>query len=183
MKLRSILIPAALCAALAGTAWATLARPSAPGPVAIGEPHAILKRWEGTWDGQVSMAMAPGQTSPGTEVNRLIGGLWLVSEFKGDFMGMPFEGLGITGWDAENEVYTQTWVDSMSPALSTSEGSWNAEAGVLSFTGQGVDMLGQPAEQRGVTTWKGDDAMTVEMSMGGEPFMTIEYTRRVPQDE
>ena len=57
-----------------------------------------LEAWVGTWDAEVSMM---GQTTKGTETCRIeCGGHWLVTEHSGSFMGAPFQGKGLTGYDA-----------------------------------------------------------------------------------
>jgi len=38
-------------------------------------------------------------TMNGTETSTLVAGRWLVTEFRGEMMGMTFEGRGISGWD------------------------------------------------------------------------------------
>jgi len=54
-----------------------------------GPEHEILKKSVGTWDATVE-EMAPGapaKTSKGTETAKLVGGLWLVSDFKSEMAG------------------------------------------------------------------------------------------------
>ena len=172
MKLRTVLLSAGSLA-LAATTWAALQEGGMPGP---GKQHEILKRMDGSWEAEYTMAMMPDQVVHATEVNRLIGGMWLVSDFEADYMGMPFEGHGVTGWDPVKEQYVQTWVDSMSAHMSMSYGTLDEAADVIEYRGVGYDMMGNPTESRSVVTL-GEDAMEVEMFMGGEPFMTIRYTR------
>src|SRR5690349_20863329 len=63
-----------------------------------GEPHAKLAAHAGTWDtvGKFWMkAGEPPMESKGeAKFSMLLGGRVERQEFKGDFMGMPFEGLG-----------------------------------------------------------------------------------------
>ena len=70
-------------------------------------PTKVLAASEGTWDAEITTTV-PGpdgkietQTSKGVETNRLLAGKWLLSDFKGDFFGMAFEGHGQTGYDAK----------------------------------------------------------------------------------
>ncbi|MCE9595498.1 MAG: DUF1579 domain-containing protein [Planctomycetes bacterium] len=75
-----------------------------------------LEAWVGTWDAEVTMM---GQTTKGTETCRIeCGGHWLVTEHTGSFMGMPFQGKGLTGWDAAKGAYTGVWVDSSGGPMS-----------------------------------------------------------------
>ena len=133
---------AALFAAGPGSAWAQQDMPPMPKP---GPEHEILKMDAGTWDAVVEMFAAPGQppaTSKGTETSALMGGLWLVSEFKGDMMGSPFEGRGIFGYDLTKKKYVGVWVDSMSAGIAHVESTYDATTktmtGTFTFTRAGI---------------------------------------------
>src|SRR5262245_26581524 len=89
--------------------------PSA-GTAAISPELKRLEAWVGTWDAEISMM---GQVTRGSEVCRLeCGGYWLVTEFAGSFMGQPFQGRGLTGFDAAKGSYTGAWVDSTGGPMS-----------------------------------------------------------------
>src|SRR5215204_428147 len=74
-----------------------------------GEPHKMLAKSNGTWNGEVTMWMAPDSpavTSKATMVNKMImDGRYQVSEAKGNMMGMPFNGMSITGYDNHKKVF------------------------------------------------------------------------------
>jgi hypothetical protein len=58
---------------------------------------------------------APPTTSKGVSmVKSICNGLYLVDEFKGDFMGQPFDGFGVHGYSKEKGKYFGFWCDSMS---------------------------------------------------------------------
>ena len=65
-----------------------------------GPEHEILKMDDGTWDAIVEFTLGPGappMTSKGVEVNTVgCGGLCLITDFKGEAMGAPFHGHGVT---------------------------------------------------------------------------------------
>src|SRR5687768_8662814 len=107
------LVPAAAFAAAHQEKPAAEQGMSMPKP---GPEHAALKQDVGTWDATVEMWMEPGKpptTSKGTEVNTMgPGGFWLLTAFKSEMMGAPFEGHGMTGYDPAKKVYVSTWVDS-----------------------------------------------------------------------
>src|SRR5688500_16062582 len=67
--------------------------PPKPGP-----EHDILKKDAGIWDATIQEMTEPGappKESKGVETNTLAcGGLWLVTDFKGEMMGQPFQGHG-----------------------------------------------------------------------------------------
>src|SRR5262245_12044512 len=82
-------------------------------------PIKVLARQEGEWDADISTTVPNPdgkvqiQKSKGVESNRMLGGKWLLSDFKGDLFGMKFEGHGQTGFDTKKGKYIGTWVDSM----------------------------------------------------------------------
>jgi Protein of unknown function (DUF1579) len=158
--------------------------PPAPKP---GPEHELLKRDVGVWDATVEMQGPPGTppaVSKGTETVSLIGGgLWLLTEFKGEMMGQAFEGRGATGYDPNKKKYVGTWVDSMSTGLSLVEATLDASKKVLTGTMETTDPTGAPTKMKEVTEWKDADnrLFTLYMALpdGKElPVMTITYKRR-----
>src|SRR5260370_28344655 len=96
------------CAAGVLVAPAAVAQ-EAPKP---GPEHALLKRAEGTWDATLKFG---DQESKGTMTYKMgLGGLWLVSDFKGEVMGAKFEGKGMDTYDPAQKKYVNVWFDSMS---------------------------------------------------------------------
>lgn len=99
--------------------WAEVSTP--------GDAHRKLDDLVGTWDAEMKMWMqGPGSVpsvTKGTSVNTwVLGGRYLRQEYKGEFMGMPFEGIGYTGYDNHNKRYFSIWIDNSSTQLSTMSG-------------------------------------------------------------
>ncbi|RMF39036.1 MAG: DUF1579 domain-containing protein, partial [Planctomycetota bacterium] len=95
---------------LAGsTCWA---QPPEPGP-----EYRILKKDVGRWIAKMKMWEGPGDPieAEGTEINRMVGPYFVVSDFKVELNGQPFAGHGVFGYDAEKKKYVGSWIDSMSP--------------------------------------------------------------------
>ena len=89
--------------------------PAMPKP---GPEHAVLKDEAGSWDATVESFAAPGQPpmlSKGIETGTMVGGFWLVSDFKSEMMGQPFLGHSTLGFDPAKKKYVSTWIDSMTP--------------------------------------------------------------------
>jgi hypothetical protein len=158
--------------------------PPAPKP---GPEHEILKRDVGVWDATVEMQGPPGTppaVSKGTETVSLMGGgLWQITEFKGEMMGQAFEGRGATGYDLNKKKYVGTWVDSMTTGLSTVEGTLDSSKKVMTGTMEGTDPTGAVSKMKEVTEWKDADNRTFTLIMplpdGKEiPIMKITYKRR-----
>lgn len=153
-----------------------------PGPA-----HEVLKADVGVWDATVESWPNPGgppMTSKGTETVALVGGLWMVSDFKADLMGMSFEGHGVTGWDPGKKKYVGTWVDSMSSGISLSESDYDPAKKTMTGLFEGPDMNGSVQKMRAVTEWKDADTRVFSMYglAGGQEQLglRITYKRRKP---
>lgn len=149
-----------------------------------GPEHELLKSDVGTWDAMVEMLDGtPSPPSKGVEINTLLGGMWLVSDFKSEMMGMPFQGHGISGWDPARKKYVGNWVDTMAAGISHFEGTYNAATKTLTSSMEGPDMTGKMTKMRTTSVWTGKDARVFTMYAPGKdgkeaPTMRIKYTRR-----
>ena len=98
--------------------WQAASTPSAA--------HAHLMSMVGTWRATATFTMAPGappQVSSGSSVHRLVlGGRFLEQVYKGTSMGMPFEGLGFTGYDNVQQRYVGAWMDTFGTGIMRSHG-------------------------------------------------------------
>jgi hypothetical protein len=98
--------------------------------------------------------------------------------------GMPFNGVGVTGFDNVIGKYVWTWIDNMGTGIMTGVGTADASGKVLTMIGTMNDpMTGKPSKSRMVTTIIDDDHHTFEMfgtPPGGKKevkMMTIDYVR------
>jgi len=121
--------------------------------------------------------------SKGTETNTLVGGLWLVTDFKSDMMGQPFQGHGVNGWDPNKKKYVGTWVDTLSTGLGLSESTYDSATKTMTGTFEGPDPTGQIMKMKAVTVLK--DANTRVFTMSGPgpdgkdmTYMRITYQRK-----
>jgi hypothetical protein len=106
---------------------------------AVGEQHKLLADYmAGQWEFTNKMWMEPGadpMESKGTCTSRMIlGGRFIETSHKGDFMGEPFEGIGITGYDNMKKKYIGTWVDNMGTCIISVEGSYDAGSKTFTYT-------------------------------------------------
>jgi hypothetical protein len=176
--------PIALAAAvLVAGAGAVLAQ-ELPKP---GPEHKVLEMDAGTWDATVEMFMAPGAppaTSKGTETNTIgCGGLCLISDFKGDFGGMPFHGHGTSTWDPAKKKFVGTWTDSMSAGISMGESTYDPAAKKATGWMEGPDMTGKVVKSRSVVEYKDANTRVMQMFTTGPdgkevPTMKISYTKK-----
>jgi hypothetical protein len=167
----------ALCAA--GLMFVPAVRaqePPKPGP-----EHALLKQLEGNWEATISFG---GMESKGTMTYKMeLGGLWLVSNFKGDFGGMQFRGKGLDGYDPAKKKYIGVWVDSMSTTPMISEGTFDKDGKVLTMVGDGPGPDGKPTKHKMVSEMRDKDTMVMTMSSPDsdgkdQVMMTINYKRK-----
>lgn len=156
-------------------------RAVAQGPVAPGPEHEGLKRLAGEW---VANIKGEGGVSRGTMVSKIeCGGLWLVTDFKGDFGGMSFHGRGLDGYDPAAKKYVSVWVDSTITKPMFFEGTMDKAKKTLTLTADGIGMDGKPAKFKSVTHYPDDDHQTFTMYVTGadgaeQKMMTIEYVRK-----
>lgn len=147
------------------------------------EHHKHLERFVGEWDTKVKVWMdpaAPAMESAGRMSQRMeFGGRYLYSQYKGEFMGQPFTGVALTGFNNATKKHEGFWVDSMSTAMSVTTGTCDSEGGVFTFTGERDDpMTGGKVKTREVMTFKGADTYTQEFfeSHDGAETRTMEIT-------
>ena len=143
--------------------------------------HKLLHRCVGTWDATMNMM---GQASKGTMVVELgPGGFTTISHFKGDMLGMTFEGRGIDGYDATKKKFVSIWTDNMIPAPMFTDGTWDEKTQTMSMFGEMSDMTGKMAKHRLATTYTGADAMDFRVyALGADgketPSFDIHYARK-----
>jgi hypothetical protein len=183
-----------IAALVATTAVAAIAWRSSPSEPQQGAPpslvtpeHKLLEKYVGTWDAELAMPAPQGQPavkSPGKSTCRLTGGgLWLVSDFESTFMGMPFSGHEVFGYDAHDKKYVLNWVDSMSSSFSTGDLSFDAKSRTFEGTIHGRDEKGAAITWRQADVWKDDDTRDWTMYSKGPDGkeaveLTIHYKRR-----
>jgi len=154
--------------------------PPMPKPTAH---HEAMKKGVGVWDVVMKMTGPDGKPveSKGTWTSRMLGEFWCVSDFKGDMMGMPFQGINLRGYDADKQKHVAVWVESTAPEMSLSEGECSDNCRKITLWSTGKDpVTGQPTRWKMVTEGKSDDEFVLTMSSegktGGEMVMT--YTRK-----
>src|SRR5687768_11339230 len=111
---------------------------------AVNEQHKQLAAGAGKWKSKVSMTMKPGDTpmtSEGVATRSMaMDGRVLVESFEGSFMGQPFKGHGMFGYDNVTGKYWSTWNDNMSTGIMLSQGTAD-EKGVVTLTGEVMDPM------------------------------------------
>lgn len=154
---------------------------------APGETHKMLAKSAGNWTANVTMWMQPGAapvTSTAQATNEMImDGRYLRTTNKGTMMNMPFEGIGITGYDNVKKQFVNSWIDNMGTGIMTMTGQWDAANKSIVFNGTMADPVsGKDIAFREVWQFSDDDHQVMEMyyPIGGKDFKTMEikYTRK-----
>jgi hypothetical protein len=153
--------------------------------------HKVLAQQEGEWVADVTLTVPgpDGNTttakSKGVETNRLLGGKWLLSNFKGEFFNMPFEGHGQNGYDAKKGKYVASWVDSITSRIEHLEGTYDEKSKTLTMSGETEEPgSGKPMKLRMETQFKDDGTRTFTEYVQAEgqkeftKLMEVTYTKR-----
>jgi len=142
-----------------------------------GPEHEVLKKLEGTWDATMKFM---GQESKGTMTYKMeVGGIWLASNFEGDFGGAKFYGKGLDSYDAGKKKYVSVWVDNMITTPMLMEGTYDKDKKQMTMSGDGPGPSGT-VKFKSVTTFQDDDNIVFDMHMGDskDAAFTIVYKRK-----
>lgn len=157
---------------------------SAKAPPKVGPEHAVLHRDLGSWDAEVACA-APGMPASkdrGSEtVTATCNGRWTWSDFRGQLMGMPFEGHALVGYDPQQKQYLALWIDSMSATAALTAGTFDAATKSFALTGSCTCPLGKPMTIAESVRRFDDDTRSAKMEFtteGQTTTMEITYRRR-----
>lgn len=182
MTVLTTVLTLVLCIALPLALIPALADARAPqGPPRPGPEHAQLAAQAGTWDAEVELM---GEKSRGLETSTMrCGGFWLITDFKGEAFGGPFEGHGAMGFDPAKQKFIGTWVDSMGGGLTMMEGTASADGKVLTCYSEGPDPTGKVVRSKHVTTIVNQNQRTYAISSPGADgkeavTLRITYTRK-----
>ncbi len=147
--------------------------------------HARLMPMVGTWHATTTFRMAPEApetVSEGSSVHRLVlGGRFLEQLYKGTSMGMPFEGMGFTGFDNVRRKYIGVWMDTFGTGLmhSISTGTPNDQR--IDFTCEAIEPSGDKRIFEAIVRISGHEKHSYEMWTNGDKgmyrVMLIEYER------
>lgn len=152
-----------------------------------GKYHELLENFVGNWSASVSMWMdpkAPPIVSKGQATFKLIfEGRFLYGDFLGEFMGAPFKGINIMGYDNVKKEFFSIWLDNSNTGLLSSTGKYDADTKKFHFRAEMFDPLsGQTMEMREEAYFSSKDeyiSVTYAKFKDGEEFknMEMKYTR------
>lgn len=105
-----------------------------------GENHKHLQPLIGSWNTSTKIWMGgpgtpPMETKGTAQCRWVLGGRFVQEVYKGEFMGQPYEGLGMTGYDNFKNMYIASWADTAGTQLLTSKGQRDPSGKVFTFYG------------------------------------------------
>jgi len=113
----------------------------------MGKPvvqHAKLAAFTGKWDQTQKHWMEPTAPPMISEAKysseMIMGGRYMVDHVESEFMGTPFEGRGITGYDRAAKRFFSVWYDSFGTGLMITYGDFN-DKGELVMEGEWSDPM------------------------------------------
>jgi hypothetical protein len=161
---------------------AAYAKAATPGPA-----HKRLDAFVGSWTYTGQMFMDPSK--PPTEIKGTCETKWMLdgrfqeTHVRGDFFGQPFHGIATLGYDNTQQRYVQTWVDTMTTAITVSTGQADAAGTTLTLVADEVcPLTKEKFKSRQVTRVTGPDSYEEEFYRvqpdGKEvKMMALKFTR------
>ncbi len=161
-------------------AMEAMAKASAPG-----EAHKKLDALAGKFTVKSKMWMDPSkppeESAGSSERKWIMGNRYLQESYQGMFMGQPFEGMGIQGYDNVTKKYFGSWIDSGSTAMTLARGTMSGNA--IKYKGMMSDpMMGKEVPYTMNMVIADNDHHKLEMwgpGPGGKEmkWMELSYTR------
>jgi hypothetical protein len=109
-------------------------------------------------------------------------GRYVVGHYSGMMMGMPFNGMDITGYDNALKAFQNVWIDNMGTGMMITEGFIDKDANTITYKGKMVMPDGSKADVKNVVTILDKDHSTfemfVDMGSGETKSMEIKYKRK-----
>lgn len=151
-----------------------------PGPM-----HKILANNVGQWKGEITLWMDPSQPPTKLEstaiCESLFDGKYFQTKYSGEMMGMPYNGLEITGFDNAKKKFFSSLIDNMGTGIMTLEGTYDEATKTITFIGSETDFSGKDMKVRETMKSIDNDNMLFEMFMdqgaGEMKSMEVKYTR------
>jgi hypothetical protein len=155
---------------------------AAPGP-----HHEAFKSRVGEYTAAITMWQAPG-TEPAVSKGKstytlALGGRFLTQNYEGEFMGMPFVGMGVSGFDTVKGKHTVYWIDTMGTQALYCEGDCTDKCMKETYVFSMTDPVTKGENKvKMVTTIKSKDQHVMEwygIGPDGKESKTMEivYTR------
>lgn len=149
-----------------------------------GPRHQWLAKYTGTWEAEISQWMdatsPPTKTTAKEEVSMAMNGLYQVSNFSSNMMGMPMTGQSTLGYDNAKKKFVSTWIDNLGSGIVMMTGDYDEATKTLSLKGTQTDpVTGNDAGIRQEVKFTDDNTYTMTMygdGMDGKEMKFMEGT-------
>jgi hypothetical protein len=154
---------------------------------APGAPQKLLESMAGSWTtknkGWMEPDKPPMETKGSSEQKMIFGGRYLQQDYSGDMMGMPFNGMGLMGYDNQTRKYVTAWIDSMSTGIFLFKGTVGRDGKTITQTCRFLDPVQGSMQYRFVTKIVDNNTFMAEMHSIGKKgkemkMMEMTYTRK-----
>jgi len=147
-----------------------------PGPMhqmmakSVGEWKTINKYW-------MDPTSEPMVTEGTATIEMILGGRYQFAKHTGMVMGMPMEGMSLTGYDNTSGEFTSIWIDNLGTGTAVAKGKYDEATGLLNMNGSMVDPMTKGEMQfTQVLKVLDDNHQVFEMYMNynGQEFKSLE---------
>jgi hypothetical protein len=145
-----------------------------------GDMHKVMASTDGTWECDVTHWMTAGAPpSPASKstasYKTVLNGLYQEGVFKGDMMGMAFEGRSVMGYDNVKKKFVSTWYDNMGSGLMLMDGNYDPATKTFTFAGTATNPLTKKdCNMREIVKIVDDNTQHMEL-YGPDPMTNKEY--------
>ena len=152
-----------------------------PGPM-----HEMMAKSVGDWSATIKYWMDPSGEPTVTEgtskVEMILGGRYLKETSNSTVMGMPMDGISITGYDNAAKEFTNIWIDNMGTGITVAKGTYDEATNTITLLGSMIDpMTGKDTKYRETLHLIDNNHHVFEMftDHDGQEIKTmeVEYTR------
>ena len=153
-----------------------------------GPKHAEMVADAGQWNVHSKFWMDPNapaeESNFKSSVKPVLGGRFCVENLSGEVMGMPFEGMGIVGYDNHKEMWVSVWMDNMSTSIYYAEGKEQPDGRTIMYGDYYDPMNDTEGKQKIILDHdaEGGPTMTMQHQMDGEWQTTMIMTYTRPDD-
>lgn len=149
--------------------------------------HEWLKQFVGKWTYEMHCDMGPDQPvfhGTGTDVGRMLGELWVVSEMEGNVPGHEtMTAVACIGYDLRKQKFIGTWCGSPMDYMFVYEGSLDADRRVLTLDTSGPSFVeeGAIADFQDIYAFNADGTRTLTSRMKMPDGSWFEMMKSVAQ--
>ena len=150
-----------------------------------GDAHKMMADETGSWNNDMTFWHEPeGEPMKSTstsEVKMILGGRYQEMTYKGDMMGMSFEGRGTLSFDNSTKEYTSIWIDNMGTGMMVMKGKMAPGSNTIELKGEMVDPAYNKVRPcRELYTIVDDNTRKMEMfcTKNGKEFKTMEIVMK-----